>query len=112
MCRDQLITILASLMFSPSVTLRASTQKCCLLQYFFRLTEAEKDKDFMKMQLSFEWLILKGVPDWFNCDKHLGVFVSCSRLIEENHEALQADFANKFIGGGVLTLGNVQVSKR
>ena len=75
--------------------------------------EAEKkDKDFMEMQLSFERLVLRTVPDWSNCDKPLGVFISCSGLIEENHEALQADFANKFIGGGVLTLGNVQVSKR
>ena len=73
--------------------------------------EAEKkDKDFMNMQLSFERLVLRSAPDWSNSDQPMGVLLSCSGLIEDNHEALQADFANKFIGGGVLTLGNVQVS--
>ena len=74
--------------------------------------EAEKKgDDLSKTKLSFERLVLRETPDWSNCNKQLGVFLSREELIEENHVALQADFANKFIGGGVLQLGNVQVSQ-
>ena len=72
---------------------------------------AENDgDDLSKTKLSFERLVLKEVPDWPNCNTHLGILLSHEELIEENHAALQVDFANKFIGGGVLQLGNVQVS--
>ena len=72
---------------------------------------AENDgDDLSKIKLSFERLVLKEAPDWSNCNLQLGPLLSHKELIEENHAALQVDFANKFIGGGVLQLGNVQVS--
>ena len=71
----------------------------------------KKGDDLSKTKLSFERLVLKETPDWSNCNKQLGVFLSREELIEENHAGLQVDFANKFIGGGVLHLGNVQVSQ-
>lgn len=84
----------------------------CLLQYFVRLMQAERNGDDLnKVKLSFERLVLKEIPNWSNCKKQLGVLLSCEGLIEDNHAALQVDFANKFIGGGVLHLGNVQVSQ-
>ena len=70
----------------------------------------KKGDDLSKTMLSFERLVLKDKPDWSNCNKQLGVFLPREELIEENHAALQVDFANKFIGGGALQLGNVQVS--
>lgn len=83
----------------------------CLLQYFSRLMRAEKNsEDFINARLSFERLVLKDTPDWSNCSKQLVELVPHEGLIEDNHGALQVDFANKFIGGGVLQLGNVQVS--
>lgn len=73
--------------------------------------QAEKNSDDLnKIKLSFERLLLKETPDWSNCSKQLEVLLPREGLIEENHAALQADFANKFIGGGALQLGNVQVS--
>ena len=83
----------------------------CLLQYFSQLMQAEKNgDDLSQVKLSFERLVLRQTPDWSNCNKQLGVLLSCEGLIEDNHAALQVDFANKFIGGGVLQFGNVQVS--
>lgn len=81
----------------------------CLLQYFSQLMQAERNgEDLHKIKLSFERLVLKKAPDWSTSSKKLGVLLSREELIEENHTALQVDFANKFIGGGVLQLGNVQ----
>jgi len=74
--------------------------------------QAERDgDDLINMKLSFERLVLRKIPDWSNCTKQLGVLLSCEGLIEDNHTALQVDFANKLIGGGVLFYGNVQVSQ-
>ena len=74
--------------------------------------QAEKDgDDLTNMKLSFERLVLKETPDWSKCNEPLVDLLSYEgQLIEDNHAALQVDFANKFIGGGVLHLGNVQVS--
>lgn len=47
---------------------------------------------------------------WKNCEKPLLPFESLdSGTIENAHGCLQVDFANKFIGGGVLRRGSVQV---
>lgn len=48
---------------------------------------------------------------WGDCQKCLTPFESPSdgSLIESAHGCLQVDFANAYIGGGVLNLGNVQV---
>ena len=82
----------------------------CLLQYFSQLMQAEKDdNDLSKIKLSFERLVLTQTPDWSSCTKQLGVLLPCEGVIEDNHAALQVDFANKFVGGRTLHLGNVQV---
>ena len=48
---------------------------------------------------------------WGECDKPLTPFNSPAdgSLIEAAHGCLQVDFANAYIGGGVLNMGNVQV---
>ena len=103
-----------SLLNILAIDVKAHSQRSkmlCLLQYFSRLMQSEKNGDDLnKVKLSFERLVLKKTPDWSNCTKQLGVLLPCEGVIEDNHAALQVDFANKFIGGGVLHFGNVQVS--
>jgi len=50
-----------------------------------------------------------GVADWIACDLPLRPLeVRLSGGIEDAKDALQADFANEYIGGGVMCGGNVQ----
>ena len=48
---------------------------------------------------------------WGTCESPLTPFESPTDggLIEGAHGCLQVDFANAYIGGGVLNMGNVQV---
>lgn len=48
---------------------------------------------------------------WGKCQKALTPFESPTdgSLIEDARGCLQVDFANAYIGGGVLNMGNVQV---
>ena len=51
------------------------------------------------------------VPFWKTCDLTLNEFeISDGRFIESFDGCLQVDFANEYIGGGVLQQGNVQVN--
>ena len=49
---------------------------------------------------------------WGECQKVLTPFESPDdgSLIEDSQGCLQVDFANAYIGGGVLSMGNVQVN--
>lgn len=90
--------------------------KClCIIEYFDRLAKAEKngDEDFLKRCITIERKVLSGERKsafWSDSDKSLSPFtVNSESLIGDAHGCLQADFANEFIGGGVLQQGNVQV---
>ncbi|CAD8053536.1 unnamed protein product [Paramecium primaurelia] len=45
---------------------------------------------------------------WCNCDKSLQTFDFVDSFIEEQYNSIIVDFANKYIGGGVLYKGCVQ----
>lgn len=85
----------------------------CLLNYFERIQASEEkgDEDFLSMHITVSRrnLDTKSVS-WNDAGQHLLSFESRSEgLIEEAHGCLQVDFANAYIGGGVLSMGNVQV---
>lgn len=87
----------------------------CLLKYFERLMDAEKadNQEFLSMNISVaRKRIAKSDPDLF-WGKSTAVLLPLepqpTGLIEDAHGCLQVDFANAYIGGGVLGLGNVQV---
>ena len=91
----------------------------CLLHYFERVRQAEsnKEEDFIKANIAFtrKQLPRDDVEDpnkfWGECDTQLVQFESLEEgLIEDAHGCLQVDFANEYIGGGVLGMGNVQVN--
>lgn len=91
--------------------------KClCLLTYFDRLRKAERenDEDFMKRYITIERKVLEREfctrEFWLSSQVPLGTFETHKEgFIEESEGSLQVDFANEFIGGGVLQQGNVQV---
>ena len=88
----------------------------CILAYFdsVRQAETERRREFLDLKISVE---RRGIEKqdqevfWGKCNRPLSQF-SCEEegLIEDAHGDLQVDFANRYIGGGVLEMGNVQVS--
>ena len=87
-----------------------------MLSYFDRVRQAESkgEEEFLALEISVERRgIEKQDPEkfWGKSDVLLSSF-SCEEkgLIEDAHGDLQVDFANEYIGGSVLELGNVQVS--
>ena len=90
------------------------TKLLCLLGYFRRVMEAEEaeEEEFLSMRITVERRQLQGDQReaWKECETTLSVFEQpADGLIEDAHGSLQVDFANEYIGGGVLGMGNVQV---
>lgn len=88
----------------------------CLLNYFERIRQSEEagEEEFLSLCVSVTRRRLsKEEADgtaWKECSKPLVPVESLVEgLIEEAHGCLQVDFANSYIGGGVLGMGNVQV---
>lgn len=90
----------------------------CLLHYFERIRQAETNKEdtFLNVNIAFsrKQLPKASIEDpntfWGQCDHPLVPFESLAEgLIEGANGCLQVDFANEYIGGGVLGMGNVQV---
>eukprot|EP00005_Dracoamoeba_jomungandri_P005799 CAMPEP_0174257668 /NCGR_PEP_ID=MMETSP0439-20130205/6778_1 /TAXON_ID=0 /ORGANISM="Stereomyxa ramosa, Strain Chinc5" /LENGTH=452 /DNA_ID=CAMNT_0015340859 /DNA_START=155 /DNA_END=1513 /DNA_ORIENTATION=- len=79
-----------------------------ILNYFRRIFE--RDPDVLAQQyIEIKRQVIKDLPDWGSSDKPLkSIHVELEGAIEDAHDALQVDFANKFIGGGVLVGGCVQ----
>lgn len=98
---------------------QSQQSKClCLIGYFDRLLKAERedDEDFMKRCISIERKVLEREfflkEYWMKSETLLGSFeIHSNGVIEECDGSLQVDFANEFIGGGVLQQGNVQVNE-
>ena len=85
----------------------------CIVEYFRRIRDHELkgDSEYLKRVISVErrFLTSENTPKFSETAQPLSAFKSFPvGLIEDAHGCLQADFANKFIGGGVLTTGNVQ----
>ena len=87
----------------------------CILNYFDRVQLAEEasDEEFLSSNVSVERRAINTSDEatvWKECTLPLSPFVSNAEgLIEADDGALQVDFANEYIGGGVLSMGNVQV---
>ncbi|KAI0212168.1 Poly(ADP-ribose) glycohydrolase [Lamellibrachia satsuma] len=79
----------------------------CLLHYFKTVTEKMPQGN-----LTYSRQVLKKdkLPNWVNCHKRFPqLHVSSGGTIEDDgYDMLQVDFANKYIGGGVLGEGCVQ----
>ncbi len=87
----------------------------CLLYYFERIYQAEenKEEDFLSMHITVTRRSdLAGLNKeaWMKCEDKLLPFEALPEgTIESADSCLQVDFANAYIGGGVLNMGNVQV---
>uniref|UniRef100_A0A7S1WGI5 poly(ADP-ribose) glycohydrolase n=1 Tax=Alexandrium catenella TaxID=2925 RepID=A0A7S1WGI5_ALECA len=95
--------------FDWSFVLDAEVTKClCLLCYLAQLADATSD--FLEEVVSFARRVLVPIQleEWRKCDKPLSRASVNSGTIEDSHGNLQADFANEYLGGGVLQGGNVQ----
>ena len=79
----------------------------CLINYFTRITESTPSGI-----LTFSRVVLpsKSVPNWEQSKNRMSkLHITSEGSIEtEGQGMLQVDFANKFVGGGVLTRGMVQ----
>ncbi|KAF4662591.1 hypothetical protein FOL46_005218 [Perkinsus olseni] len=81
---------------------------CCLLSYFKSINDTAG-----KVKIRREYIkICRGAPivpaNLTGASKLCEVKICDTGGIEDAHGLLQADFANRFIGGGVLEGGNVQ----
>jgi len=96
--------------FDLGFVLDAEVTKClCLLCYFAQVAEAEDG--FLEEVVSFARRAdeARSLEFWRTVDKPLTrASVMEHSGIEDSHENLQADFANEYLGGGVLQGGNVQ----
>ncbi|XP_044257907.1 poly(ADP-ribose) glycohydrolase-like [Tribolium madens] len=80
----------------------------CIMHYFKRVT-TKTPAGVITFERKF--VPRNQMPRWDTLDNNLGntkVHISSSGTIEEAVGFLQVDFANKFIGGGVLSYGCVQ----
>jgi len=82
----------------------------CIIHYFDKMRR--RDDDSLKSELlTYQRVSLKDndVPDWINSKMPIcNVIIDKSKLIEDCEDMLQVDFANKYLGGGVLRAGCVQ----
>ncbi|XP_037803475.1 poly(ADP-ribose) glycohydrolase-like isoform X2 [Penaeus monodon] len=78
----------------------------CLINYFRRVTSKEPAGT---VTFTRQYVNPHNMPSWEACSKPLPkLHVDTKGLIEEQMGLLQVDFANKYVGGGVLGLGCVQ----
>jgi len=95
--------------FDMDFVLDSDYQKAlCLLCYFVQLASAEAR--VMEEKVSFARRSEEPLAEdfWRQCDQPLRSAKVLEGAIEGSHEDLQADFANEYLGGGVLHGGNVQ----
>ncbi|BFZ17777.1 hypothetical protein BsWGS_20815 [Bradybaena similaris] len=92
-------------LFNDSHTSRKVQKLSCIINYFRRVI-----KDMPKGTVTYARQYIKGSPDWPKMDTQFSeLYVSTKGTIEDDGRGmLQADFANKYVGGGVLGHGLVQ----
>jgi hypothetical protein len=81
----------------------------CILSYFKRICRDEMPTGVLTFQRRFVDLDL--CPNWAKSDvkfSSMKLFVSAQGTIEDGIAMLQTDFANRYLGGGVLGWGCVQ----
>lgn len=80
----------------------------CILNYFKRVF---KSTSLRRRVITFQRRHIQSFPQWKNESKNFSnikYHVSASETIETASGCLQVDFANRFVGGGVLGSGSVQ----
>ncbi|XP_068225013.1 poly(ADP-ribose) glycohydrolase [Palaemon carinicauda] len=78
----------------------------CIINYFRRVTKKRPEG---LVTFTRQYVSVSELPSWESSSHHLpDLHLDSCGLIEEKEGLLQVDFANKFIGGGVLGLGCVQ----
>lgn len=83
----------------------------CVLEYFLHVSSKIENKQEMDSLISFERRCLPSAfqPDWAKSNQTLcEISASTDGVIEDAEGHLQVDFANKYIGGGILGQGMVQ----
>ncbi|KAG4089489.1 hypothetical protein H8356DRAFT_1280291 [Neocallimastix lanati (nom. inval.)] len=82
----------------------------CVIHYFDRMRKKELHN--LKTELiTFQRVSLdeQSIPDWENTSVKLcNIIIDKEKFIEDCENMIQVDFANSYIGDGVLTLGCVQ----
>lgn len=78
-----------------------------ILYYFSRLAKYQSNPE---ERITFKREVVLDFPDWSKCKETLTTVVAHTegRIEDEGKDSIQIDFANKFIGGGVLNYGCVQ----
>lgn len=79
----------------------------CILNYFRVILIEEMPKGV----LTFQRRYIEDFPDWSKLDEKFSSIkwhINSSGTIEEGRHMLQVDFANRYLGGGVLGTGCVQ----
>ena len=79
----------------------------CIFHYFERVLSSSSPPTGA---VTFTRQVLKDPPNWDQCMKPFtAMHITSSGCIEDDgHGMLQVDFANKYVGGGVLSYGCVQ----
>lgn len=78
----------------------------CVLSYIEQVCDSPAESDRI---ISFERRCLQRQVHWSRSRKHLcDLLLNSTDTIEQAECHVQADFANKFIGGGILSVGMVQ----
>ncbi|GAB6028370.1 hypothetical protein CHUAL_002538 [Chamberlinius hualienensis] len=76
----------------------------CFINYFHRVLSKDPCGT-----ISFTRRSIAHFPSWKNCSEQLSnLYISSQGLIDDCNGMLQMDFANKYLGGGVLKRGAVQ----
>jgi len=90
--------------FKFSNVIRSTSASICIFHYFSRIF-----KEMAKGNLKVERKLALKVPNFEESTKSLSkTTIYPKELIEDLGTGLHADFANEYIGGGVLDGGNVQ----
>ncbi|XP_065335356.1 poly(ADP-ribose) glycohydrolase-like [Cloeon dipterum] len=80
----------------------------CLLEYFRQVTSSNISPNLDEM-VTFKLCRVERIPKWEECGDKMGNFIfEKSNMFDCDKELAQVDFANKSIGGGVMSNGCVQ----
>ncbi|CAB3369765.1 Hypothetical predicted protein [Cloeon dipterum] len=80
----------------------------CLLEYFRQVTSRNLSPNLDEL-VKFKLCRVERIPKWEECGEKMGKFVfEMSNMFDCSKELAQVDFANKSIGGGVMSNGCVQ----
>ncbi|ORX83136.1 hypothetical protein BCR32DRAFT_267172 [Anaeromyces robustus] len=96
---------------TPKSTVDSSVEKIRSVVHYFDKMRKRSIDSLKSELLTFQRVSLKekSLPDWINSSMNIcNVIIDKGRNIEECENMLQVDFANSYLGGGVLRTGCVQ----